>query len=53
MKPTDSVIDLTQYRKRKQAQKLARALWEVYAHNAGQQAFQWVQLARASETRHA
>lgn len=53
MSPTDSVIDLAQHRKRKHAQKLARALWEMYARNAGQQAFQWVQLARASETRHA
>ncbi|WP_248798401.1 hypothetical protein [Pseudomonas sp. MWU13-2105] len=53
MKPTDSVIDLSQYRKRKQAQKLARVLWEVYARNAGQQIFQWPQLTRTSETRQA
>ncbi len=53
MNPTDSVIDLARYRKRKQAQQLARTLWELYARNAGQQALQWVQLARASETRHA
>ncbi|NWA01720.1 hypothetical protein [Pseudomonas gingeri] len=53
MHPTDTVIDLARYRKRKQAQQLARTLWELYARNAGYQAFQWVQTARASEIRHA
>ncbi|WP_273820826.1 hypothetical protein [Pseudomonas asplenii] len=53
MQPTDTVIDLAHYRKRKQAQQLGRALWALYARNAGQQAFQWAQGVRASETRHA
>ncbi|QXI25529.1 hypothetical protein [Pseudomonas vanderleydeniana] len=53
MRPTDNVIDLAHYRKRKQAQQLGRALWALYARNAGQQACQWAQGAPASETRHA
>ena len=53
MNQTDNLIDFASYRKRKQAQKRARAMWEVYACNAGLQAFQWVQAAKATETRHA
>jgi len=53
MQPTNTVIDLARYRKRKQAQQLGRALWELYARSAGQQAFQWAQGVRASETHHA
>lgn len=50
MKPTDNVIDFVQMRKRKQAQQLARTMWEMYARNAGYQAFQWVQTTQASRT---
>lgn len=53
MNPTDNLIDFASYRKRKQAQQRARAMWEMYARNAGLQAFQWVQAAKATETRHA
>jgi len=53
MKPTDNVIDFTRLRKRKQAQQLARAVWEMYARNAGYQALQWVQAVKQTETRHA
>lgn len=53
MNPTATVIDFASYRKRKQAQQRARAMWGMYALNAGLQAFQWVQAAKASETRHA
>ena len=53
MKPTDNVIDFAQFRKRKQAQQLARAMWEMYARNAGYQAFQWIQAAQATRTYHA
>jgi|GEM_PF-611076 len=50
MKQTDNVLDLVQFRKRKQAQQLARAMWELYARNAGYQAFQWVQASHATRT---
>lgn len=50
MKQTDNVIDLAQFRKRKQAQQLARAMWEMYARNAGYQALQWVQASHATRT---
>ena len=53
MNPTDNLIDFASYRKRKQAQQRARTMWEMYARNAGLQAFQWVQAAKATETRHA
>lgn len=53
MNPTDNVIDFASYRKRKQAQQRARAMWEMYARNAGLQAYQWVQATKSSETRHA
>ncbi|WP_433766090.1 hypothetical protein [Pseudomonas putida] len=53
MNATDNLIDLNSYRKRKQAQQRARAMWEMYARNAGLQAWQWVQAAKATETRHA
>ncbi|WP_212796211.1 hypothetical protein [Pseudomonas sp. St316] len=53
MKPTDNVIDFVQLRKRKQAQQLARAMWEMYARNAGYQAFQWVQASQSTRTYHA
>ncbi|GAB6406156.1 hypothetical protein [Pseudomonas sp. MHK4] len=53
MNPTDNLIDFASYRKRKQAQQRARAMWEMYARNAGLQAFPWVQTANAIETRHA
>lgn len=53
MNPTDNVIDFASYCKRKQAQQRARAMWEMYARNAGLQAYQWVQAAKSSETRHA
>ncbi|EJL06274.1 hypothetical protein [Pseudomonas chlororaphis] len=53
MKPTDNVIDFAQFRKRKQAQQLALAMWEMYARNAGYQAFQWVQAARPTRIYHA
>ncbi|WP_177409419.1 hypothetical protein [Pseudomonas sp. QTF5] len=54
MNPTANVIDFASYRKRKrkQAQQRARAMWEMYARNAGLQATQWAQAAKASETRH-
>ena len=50
MKPTDNVIDCVQFRKRKQAQQRARAMWEMYARNAGYQAFQWVQASQSTAT---
>ena len=50
MKPTDNVIDFVQFRKRKQAQQRARAMWEMYARNAGYQAFQWVQASQSTAT---
>jgi hypothetical protein len=53
MNPTANVIDFASYRKRKQAQQWARAMWEMYARNAGLHAAQWVQAAKATETRHA
>jgi hypothetical protein len=53
MNPTDNLIDFASYRKRKQAQQRARAMWEMYALNAGLQAFQWVQAVKTTETRHA
>ncbi|EIK71366.1 hypothetical protein PseBG33_3638 [Pseudomonas synxantha BG33R] len=53
MNPTATVIDFAPYRKRKQAQQRARAMWEMYARSAGLQAAQWVQAATTSETRHA
>ena len=52
MNPTDNLIDFASYRKRKQAQQRARAMWEMYARNAGYQALQWVQAAQSTETRH-
>ncbi|WP_178081311.1 MULTISPECIES: hypothetical protein [unclassified Pseudomonas] len=53
MKPTDNLIDFAAYRKRRQAQERARVMWEMYARNAGYQAYQWVQAARSGETRQA
>lgn len=53
MNPTDNLIDFAAYRKRRQAQQRARAMWEMYARNAGYQAFQWVQAARSDEPRQA
>ena len=53
MNPTDNLIDFASYRKRKQAQQRARAMWDMYALNAGLQAIQWVQAAKTTETRHA
>ena len=53
MNPTDNLIDFVSYRKRKQAQQRARAMWEMYARNAALQAFPWAQVAKATETRHA
>jgi len=53
MNPTANIIDFASYRKRKQAQQRARAMWEMYARNAGVQAMNWVQLAQSSETRQA
>ncbi|GID09049.1 MULTISPECIES: hypothetical protein [Pseudomonas] len=53
MNPTDNLIDFATYRKRKQAQQRARAMWEMYARNAALQAFQWIQAAQSTETRHA
>ncbi|MGP6427296.1 hypothetical protein [Pseudomonas pharyngis] len=53
MKPTDNLIDFAVYRKRRHAQRQARLMWEMYARNAGYQAWQWVQAARSSETRQA
>ncbi|MBD9562754.1 hypothetical protein [Pseudomonas sp. PDM09] len=53
MNPTDNLIDFASYRKRKQAQQRARAMWEMYARNAGLQAYQWVQAAHSTEPRHA
>lgn len=52
MNPTANLIDFVSYRKRKQAQQRARAMWEMYARNAGYQAMQWVQAAQSTETRH-
>jgi hypothetical protein len=48
-----NLIDFVSYRKRKQAQQRARAMWEMYAHNASLQAYPWMQATNASETRHA
>ncbi|WPN32520.1 hypothetical protein QMK54_12605 [Pseudomonas sp. P5_109] len=53
MNPTDNLIDFASYRKRKQAQQRARAMWEMYARNAGLQALQWIQASRSTETRQA
>ncbi|MNI67199.1 hypothetical protein D3C73_1228180 [compost metagenome] len=53
MNPTANLIDFVAYRKRKQAQQRARAMWEMYARHAGLQAFQWVQASQSTETRHA
>ena len=52
MNPTTNLIDFVAYRKRKQAQQRARAMWEMYARNAGL-GFQWVQAPPSNETRHA
>jgi hypothetical protein len=53
MNTTANIIDFVSYRKRKQAQQRAQAMWEMYARNAGLQAFQWVQALRSSETHQA
>ncbi|WP_219095992.1 hypothetical protein [Pseudomonas sp. UMAB-40] len=53
MNPTDNLIDFASYRKRKQAQQRARAMWEMYARNAGLQAYQWIQACQSTETRQA
>ena len=53
MNPTANLIDFVAYRKRRQAQQLARAMWEMYARSAGYQAFQWVQAKRSTEPRQA
>ncbi|PTQ69164.1 hypothetical protein C8K61_109183 [Pseudomonas sp. GV071] len=53
MKPTDNVIDFALHRKRKQAQQLARVMWEMYARNAGYAALQMMQPLSQTETRHA
>lgn len=53
MNSTANLIDFAAYRKRRQAQKLARAMWEVYARNAGYQVFQWAQAAQSHEPRQA
>ncbi len=53
MKPTDNVIDFALFRKRKQAQQLARVMWEMYARNAGFAALQLTQHTQTTETRHA
>jgi len=53
MNPTANVIDFVSHHKRKQAQQRARAMWEMYARNAGLQAFHWVQPADSTGTRQA
>lgn len=53
MNLTDNLIDFASYRKRKQAQQRARAMWEMYTRNAGYQGLPWAQATQATETRHA
>lgn len=53
MKPTDNVIDFALFRKRKQAQHLARIMWDMYARNAGFAAQPVAQPRKQTETRHA
>ncbi|MGY4533124.1 hypothetical protein ACVW0Y_002254 [Pseudomonas sp. TE3786] len=53
MQSTDNVIDFALFRKRKQAQQLARVMWEMYARNAGYAAaMQITQQLGQTETRH-
>ncbi len=53
MKTTADIIDFASYSKRKQAQQRARAMWEMYARNAGLQAYHRVQSSHSSETHQA
>ncbi len=53
MKSADNVIDFALHRKRKQAQQLARVMWEMYARNAGYAALQLVQHSSQTEARNA
>lgn len=46
MPPTEHVVDLAHYRKRKQAQQAGRLMWALYAQQAGVAAQQWAQAAR-------
>ncbi|WP_178124725.1 MULTISPECIES: hypothetical protein [unclassified Pseudomonas] len=52
MQPTDNLIDLARYRKRKQAQQRAQLMWEIYARNAACQAGQWAQAQHGNEPCH-
>lgn len=49
MRHSDTIVDLTLYRKRKQAQQLGRLMWAMYAQQAGLAAQQWVEAARQSQ----
>lgn len=53
MNLTSNVIDFALFRKRKQAQQLARVMWEMYARNAGYSALQIAQQINQTATRHA
>lgn len=53
MNTTSNVIDFALFRKRKQAQQLARIMWEMYARNAGYGAQQIAQQINQTATRHA
>lgn len=53
MNLTANVIDLAHFRKRKQAQQLARAMWDMYARNAGYPVMQSAPTLKRTETRHA
>lgn len=53
MNPTANLIDFVSYRKRKQAQQRARAMWEMYTRNAGLQGLAWAQPVPPTETRQA
>ncbi|MDX9668263.1 hypothetical protein QMK50_25265 [Pseudomonas sp. P5_152] len=53
MNPTDNLIDFASYRKRKQAQQRARAMWDMYTLQAGLQTFTTARPTASTETRHA
>jgi len=53
MNPTDNLIDFASYRKRKQAQQRARAMWDMYTLQAGLPTVSTKRPTASTETRHA
>ena len=53
MNPTDNLIDFASYRKRKQAQQRARAMWDMYTLQAGLPTVSTNRPTASTEPRHA